>query len=672
MYERVPLVDINQSDEPAGVFGAMPLATLPAPVNFATDESIQEFVRDQLWPLLERTRLARRPLEEEWSAIRRMDMLRHDSGRRYNGRSQAYLPIHQRNITTQVSMLSRGIFPSDDYMDVVDRDDGDPETAKPTKAYLFYEFDQVARIRTVLKPFLRQYLNYGNAVMKYWYKKFVRRQGRMSRVPDVTSMLGMSTAPQWRPVTCYEGLAVSARNLFNVYVYPETAETIDDVLAVFEDMLVPLEYAQQMGKAKRWENVDKILNTASGTNMLANMVTQLNDAASMAHDIEQLRNKLGDMRPITEVWLHMPLPKAGYAAGETPGESVPARIVMSGPVPLSVTRNPHFHQLPPYLFGRMNVEPGLFYGSGVGRAGRHTQYLANDFANQTNDCGIYSLNPIVKVNPAFLVGPLPPIGPGRVWQMTDVQNGAVFDRPPVELIQHGLTMLQSYIGMNQDFSGSPPILQGTGAGKAAKTATGAQLLQKNASLPLQDLVEDLEQSVLVPLMFGAWMNGQQYRESSVLAQLAGEAIKVSPEQLAINAEFRWLASSQTINQQQRAQQALMLMQAMLPLVPHLMSTGYIVDFAPLIKRVYTDGMGFRGFEQFIKPAQAMMGMAPGMPPQPGMMPNIQAEQGDRVRSALEQVGAMQGDMAPGEGEEFMSVRNEADDIAALMGSGGGF
>jgi hypothetical protein len=41
------------------------------------------------------------------------------------------------------------------------------------------------------------------------------------------------------------------------------------------------------------------------------------------------------------------------------------------------------------------------------------------------------------------------------------------------------------------------------------------------------------------------------------------------------------------------------------------------------------------------------------------------------RSALEQVEGGPVEMAPGEGEEFMNVRDEADDIAAYLGSGGG-
>jgi hypothetical protein len=146
-------------------------------------------------------------------------------------------------------------------------------------------------------------------------------------------------------------------------------------------------------------------------------------------------------------------------------------------------------------------------------------------------------------------------------------------------------------------------------------------------------------------------------------------VKVNPEQLAIDAAFRWLASSQSSNNQVRTQQAMALIQAVLPLVPILMQQGYIVDFSGLVKRVYSDGLGFRNVDDFIKKAAAVPGAMPGQPIDPAMMPNVQAEQEDRYRSALEQVpGNGQVEAVPGEAEEFSNVRQEADDLAGILGS----
>jgi hypothetical protein len=51
------------------------------------------------------------------------------------------------------------------------------------------------------------------------------------------------------------------------------------------------------------------------------------------------------------------------------------------------------------------------------------------------------------------------------------------------------------------------------------------------------------------------------------------------------------------------------------------------------------------------------------------MPGIMREQQDRARSALEQVyGAGNVEAQPGEAEDFMGVRAEADDMAGEIGS----
>ena len=41
---------------------------------------------------------------------------------------------------------------------------------------------------------------------------------------------------------CKEGLAVSARNLFYWYVYPSTADSIDEVVLIFEDIDIPIAF----------------------------------------------------------------------------------------------------------------------------------------------------------------------------------------------------------------------------------------------------------------------------------------------------------------------------------------------------------------------------------------------------------------------------------------------
>lgn len=646
----------------------------PEVKNYAGDPDVVQQVQGEILPVIDFTRATRMSLEEEWRAIRRCEYLLHDEGRKYFGRSDAYLPAFNRNSQLLTSRLARGLFPSDEYMDVTLRGPGDPEQAKPLKTYLQWEFEENADLRGAIKPFLRQFVNYGNAVLKTWYKKEIQSEGKLKRVPD--AMAGFRGEAGFGRAF-HDGLAVQARSIFSVYFHPVTAATVNDLTMIFEDIVVPRGYARDMVRKGKWLGVAKgdAPPTQPIPNMTTDMADQITNMTGITAPISGLLGgkDIGEMLPITEVWTYMKLPKSAYVDGEDPEEAVPVRLVVSGSLVMEVTRNPFYHQRPPYLVGRANVQPGLFYGYGFGRVSRSLQYLANDFVNQTNDCGVLAMNPIAVINPGAIAGPLRPYAPGATWYLTDPQNGVQFIHPPVETMSAGLEMLKATTGMLQDFGGAPPIMQGQAAGGTARTATGGQMLQANAQMPLQDLVEDIENQVMVPLMRMAVKLGQQYCPPQIMAEVAGEPVVINQSDLAVDATFRWLASSQTANSQQRAQQAVQMLQAVMPLMPLLMQLGYQVDPVPLLKKIYADALGYRGFAEFIR--KAIMPPGPGMQPQgaPGITPpQPGSPDGDRVRSALEQIFGKDGapDMQEGEGEEFMNVRSQADHLAAISGARG--
>lgn len=669
----MPVVETGPNEEaaPGTVAGTSPVPFLPEAKNYAEVEDVKRYCQDELNPLMEQVRMERMQLEDEWNAIRRMNLLQHDAGKSYHGRSNAYLPVYRRNRSTFVSQLSRGLFPSDEYFDCVDLQNGDPEAVKPLKAYMQWEMETNARVRTVMKPFLGQLCDYGTSPMKIWYAKELQSKATMQRKLQLVN--GASHAQYGFGQCRIDGMRVSARNLFYWYIYPVTCDSIDDAQLIFEDIDVPRSYVEAMVRAKRW--IPEVLTRITEIPLHDTNRNLLLEARGHGSDrlSQEATQKLQNFT-ISEAWTFMVLPASAYLPFEEVGSPVAVRVVFVDNLPVEVTRNPFFHQRPPYRAPRTDFEPGYFYGSGMGRSVRHMQYLVNDFANQTNDCGTYGLNPIAKINPSLMVGPPKPLKPGGTIFTMDVNAGIQFDRPPIEQVGFGMNIVTSFIAWTQDWSGTPPIMQGNP--KGAKTATQSSILQKNAAMPIQDIVEDIELDTMIPMLEQGFSNAQQYREEGVMATVAGESVKVSPEDLAVNAKFRWLASSQAVNAQMRAQQAIQLIQAIIPLLPHLMQAGYIVDFVALIRRVYVDGFGFRGFSEFIRKAMAAP-QVPGVPeamgggPLPAIRPDQQAgvaaEQGDRLRSALEQVYGSGVEMAPGEGDDFAEVRANADEIAGRMG-----
>lgn len=676
-YENA-VVDVTKQDEVPGMSGMVQMLAenvarvgLPKPQNYADDPDVQECIMNDISPLLRRVREMRYELEDEWAAIRRMMLMRHDDSQAYRGRSNVYMPVYSRNRDTLVASLMRGLFPSDEYLDVQDRAEGGlgqeherAEAVKRAKGLVQYELEQVARIKLALKPFLGQYVDYGTACMKRsWRKapqsKFGRNGYRM----------------EYR-----EGLQVSARNMHYVHIYPMTADSPEDLFMVAEDVDVGIDFLKRMEKERGWKNIENVLAAQVMPDPQHNLRKQ-----ELSYDNKVIYGQVDGsatskyVRTLTEIWTCIQMPKSAYVGDESPEMAIPVRIVMCAENILFVDRNPFYDQKHPYLFGRMNLIPGWFYGTGFGRKVRALQYLTNDLANQTNDVGIYGLNPIVKRIPSLVAGPLRPLAPGVVWDLLD-EKGITFDRPPTEQVGVGMQLMQMYLGAAQDFGGAPPILQGQ---KGAKTATTSQLLQRNAMGPLQDLIEELESEVMLPLVESTFSMCQQFMADDVMTRVAGELVRVKPEDLSINPVFRWLASNQAMNAQQRAQQAMMMLQSVPGLMPLIQQNGYKVDPVPLIEKVYSDGFGFRGFEKFIHKMEPeeMQAMQAGQPPpeeseavKKEVLERPEPESEDAAqtpRSALDQLGEGPVPMAPGEGEDFMNVRSEADDISAFLGSGGG-
>lgn len=658
-----PASTITAGDDQATFDAAIPRQYLPKVVNYATDPKVVEYITEEIVPIIDYCRNNRQELEDEWRAIQNMEMLKHDENRRYLGRSEAYWPLWSRILTTRASALAKGLFPSDEYFDAVDQKGHTSEDARNAKAYMQWELERNARIRTVIKPFLRQLESFGNSPLKFTWQSSERYEGKSIR----QALGGVDTAQPSFQKQQYDGLYLSTRSMFNWHIYPHTADSLEEASLVFEDIEMNMTKIEALGRRELapWVNLDKVLNSTPSP------YYETKKADSHGHyglpTGTEPDTKIGRNRVVQEVWTYMVLPKEAYLDDEDPECPLPVVITLSADFwPLCVMRNPYFHQRPPYRFQRYNTTPGVIYGYGTGKLVRHLQYQANDFVNQTNDCGNYILNPIVKRNPAMMAGPTRSIRPGVVWDVTDTDAAIKFDRPPHELVQVGMQMVASILNGGQDFAGAPPQLSGIKSG-GNNTATGMQILQKNAASPIQDQVEEIEQDTILPILTNGWRLAQQFRDRNVMLSVAGQNFKIDAVALAFDAQFRMLASSQAANSQQRAQMAIQFIQGVMPLVPLLMQQGYVVDPAPVLRRLYSDGLGFRGFDEFIKKAQGPMVTGPNGQPMPGQQ--VQAEQGDRMRSALEQLGGQyMSDAAPGEAEAFQEVRSEADAMAAAQGS----
>lgn len=644
-----------------------PSTTLPdTSTDWSTHPLIRSQVTDHLIALIAEVRRQRQPLEDEWRAIDRMEMLIHDSNRRYYGRHDSFLPIWANNKDVLVAQYMRGLFPSDEYMDVSDRSTGDPQRAKPVKAVLQWEFEANAQLRRHVEAAMGQLVSQGNTVWMRYYNREVRREGRLAEINGVPQL---TYAPRKR-----EGLKVSPRSIFSFYLWPTTAASMEEATLVFEDVDVPLTQIDYLVKSGKWTkaaldapdiDTHHTQQAEVHSNLFGIAPPQRSTLAS---------NYMGSVKTLTFVYTTLLLPREALTPDEDPECPYPVRIVMAGNEPVECKRNPYLDQLPPYDFHATRRRPSFPYGYGEGKLALAIQAGVNDAFNQWLDNGEYQLNPVWVADMNAIAAPPPSFFPGMIIPSIGGE-GLTPLRPPYEQLQYGQNIIMYLRSLEEELTRAPAQSQGN-ASSQTKTATQAQILQRNSSIPGQTKVEGVEYGMLIPLMRATWMMEQQYRDKSVLLTVAGQPFEVTPQSLIIDAEMRWLASSQAINQATRSQaMAVLLNIAMQPQVLQvLMSLGYIVDPAVMINRMYSD-QGFRGFDSFIRKMtpedqvrRAMMMQMQANANGAGQDAQAKQKKGDRARSATEQSGqGSTGDVVPGEAEEFMNVRQGADEMAGAAG-----
>lgn len=673
---NVPIVAVGPEDSAPAAW-----LDMASKVNFVNDQvtngqdqyTLRQYVENYVWNIVRRTKQRRLSLEREWLAIQRMVVLQHDSGQRYKGRSDAYLPVYARSRKTIVSSLTRGLFPSDEYMDCVDEEQGDTEAAKAAKLVVQYEFD-CSGLRRTIKLFLGQLADFGISVMKTWYRKEQIFKGKLptAATSEMPSDYGMESQSD-------EGVAISTRSIFNVVCYPEWAENKRELQVEAERLEVPVDFVNAMHANGRWKNVDIALANGSAPSDEFDWVNQttLSDVASIPNTFE-LRGEDGSPVQsciVIEAWCSLLLPKMAYAPNERV-RPVTCQVVFINGIAVMVRRNPFYHQQSPFVYARDNQVVGSFYGSGAGRLSRDLQYLANDSANQMNDCASYGMNPVALVNTNYFVGTPGPLAPGRVYKGRDIEKMMKFDRPPVEIIQYGQTHLGGLVAMAQDAAGAPPVLQGN---KSASTATGTQVLQNNAAGPLQDAVEDIEADAMVPLMWMTWELSRQYRDEAFFMQLGekptldpmtGQPVvgpdgtpmmepdvaKFLPREINIKPRFKFLASSQAANRQLRQQGLLTFADLAGKMGPNLQMQGKMLNAEEVLRRAWSDGLGNRNFQKVVIPMPMMPMAPPGAmgPGGPGAGP------GQSPISAVPQGNVPGAEMnEPAAGEDVRGPRVEA-------------
>src|SRR5262245_1135341 len=209
-----------------------------APKNLALDPEIVARVREELVPLVRRTRQDRQVLRERWLRYYRIWSVRHDV-QGYRGRTNTYFPLGRRWIEQWVTRLKRDCFPDQDWFACRALRE-DFEARVPAKVALQkYWMRRHMRLRKHALPWLRQLVMYGTSPVRNVWRCLEHEQTVLRDVLDDDGEPSGKTVEQVVKVADFLGPTFEPVDLYAFYVWPPTAEGLGEATLTFEDRCVP-------------------------------------------------------------------------------------------------------------------------------------------------------------------------------------------------------------------------------------------------------------------------------------------------------------------------------------------------------------------------------------------------------------------------------------------------
>ena len=192
-----------------------------------------------------------------------------------------------------------------------------------------------------------------------------------------------------------------------------------------------------------------------------------------------------------------------------PTQEYHCEIWLIGSTVIKATLNYHPLAEKPYYKASYEEIPGAFWGNSPADLIRDAQVVVNAATRAlVNNMGLSS-GPQVMVNVDRLaVGEdVTTLRPWRIWQVTSdpMANGS-YQREPITFeqpksnVQELAGIIKTFMDLADEWSGIPKYLTGDAPGGAGRTASGLSMLMSNAGKSLKQVVANVDNYVLRPLL----------------------------------------------------------------------------------------------------------------------------------------------------------------------------
>lgn len=474
------------------------------------------------------------------------------------------------------------------------------------QAHMKWQIDKKIQLKVKISRFLRQVVTYGWAPVKCVWETETRKIYGQEIVEEVVKKYvhdPITNKKMLVPVGTRKTLVETEKDIivknnptfdpvdiFHFYLYPYTANSMDEVYGTFEI------FRQSIVELKHEEEKGLYLNTNQVTGDAGSSPFRWPDDVRFATQ-ELTADNLKNIPYMTgiEYWGWFDWSKEGDLSDV---KQTVITMSESGTV-LQLRKNPFYDQEIPYLMARFTELENEVYSDGLIAPNASLSYFLNDVYAQTFDTIAYTLNPIVKYNPGSVVNLNSLVfAPGAMWALLD-PNDAVLDRPP-DVSQVGFMAANQIKALIEEAPGTQNIPM-TGR----KAATHISAIQQEYSLPIMDLAENIEQSVLSPWLYKVYKRNQQFLNENEVFLVTGKNgvknfQKMSPEMLVGDYQFFWRGSNEATNIHVKSRQMTEFINAAAPYVEAMRAQGAELDFAYIFKRIWREALGLDGEDRLIK------------------------------------------------------------------------
>lgn len=215
--------------------------------------------------------------------------------------------------------------------------------------------------------------------------------------------------------------------------------------------------------------------------------------------------------------------------------------------------------------------------------------------------------------------------PRAKWMMGDDPRNILQLLQPNVTSTNQLRAWQIELGLINSLAGTGTIAEGQPGRNMPRSGQAVNNLVNLSLADVQDIAELVEQEVLTPSLSDIYKVSSQFIPESQLMRIPGgrafyggggiESTVLKRKDIIGDYEFEWVGSLQFQDENMRSQRMLIFLNLLPQLAPALLQQGYMPNYVELIKYVWRYSLGERGLSDVIVPIPQQQG--PIIPGQPG-------------------------------------------------------